>query len=141
MRSARWWHVPPTAPTIRRRCRCQHRLRSHITSAGDGRAVSIACDRGPARTRGSKGNHQLEASRAGFDTDGRQYTITVRARDNAGNAGSASTTVIVLHDQGERVDGASYSATTCALVAPLIAVTGTEASNVANRPPRRTASA
>jgi hypothetical protein len=43
---------------------------------------------------------QLEASRQGSDHDGRLYTINVQANDNAGNLGSASTTVIVAHDQG-----------------------------------------
>jgi hypothetical protein len=41
----------------------------------------------------------LQASRMGKDPDGRQYTITVRAKDNAGNAGSASAVVTVPHDQ------------------------------------------
>jgi hypothetical protein len=41
----------------------------------------------------------LQASRLGKDLDGRQYTITVRATDNAGNAGSASVVVTVPHDQ------------------------------------------
>ncbi|HTC93457.1 MAG TPA: hypothetical protein VK699_08395 [Terriglobales bacterium] len=43
---------------------------------------------------------QLEASRQGDDLDGRLYTITVQGSDNAGNAGSATTTVVVPHDQG-----------------------------------------
>jgi glycosidase len=42
----------------------------------------------------------LQASRLDTDKDGRQYTITVSARDLAGNAGSAATTVTVPHDQG-----------------------------------------
>jgi len=42
----------------------------------------------------------LQASRAGTDKDGRQYTVTVSAKDNAGNVGSASTGVTVPHDQG-----------------------------------------
>ena len=42
----------------------------------------------------------LVASRRGSDADGRHYTVTVRATDNAGNAGSASTVVIVPHDRG-----------------------------------------
>jgi probable HAF family extracellular repeat protein len=41
----------------------------------------------------------LEASRSGKDRDGRHYVITVNATDNAGNRGSASTTVTVVHDQ------------------------------------------
>jgi hypothetical protein len=41
----------------------------------------------------------LQAARAGTDYDGRQYTITVSAKDNAGNLGSASTVVTVPHDQ------------------------------------------
>jgi hypothetical protein len=44
---------------------------------------------------------QLQASRDGNDRDGRQYTITVKAPDNAGNSGSASTGVTVPHDQGQ----------------------------------------
>jgi hypothetical protein len=43
---------------------------------------------------------QLQASRNGSDEEGRQYTITVRAQDKAGNKGSASTVVTVPHDQG-----------------------------------------
>jgi hypothetical protein len=42
----------------------------------------------------------LEARRDGQDMNGRLYTITVNAQDNAGNAGSATTTVIVPHDRG-----------------------------------------
>jgi FG-GAP-like repeat len=41
----------------------------------------------------------LQASRLGTDLGGRQYTVTVRASDNAGNAGSASAVVTVPHDQ------------------------------------------
>jgi hypothetical protein len=44
----------------------------------------------------------LEASRDGDDKDGRRYTITVSAKDNVGNLGSASTVVSVPHDQGHR---------------------------------------
>jgi hypothetical protein len=42
----------------------------------------------------------LQASRRGSDLNGRQYSITVRASDNAGNAGSKSTVVTVPHDRG-----------------------------------------
>ena len=42
----------------------------------------------------------LEASRKGSDQDGRHYTITVSASDNAGNLGTASAVVTVPHDQG-----------------------------------------
>jgi hypothetical protein len=42
----------------------------------------------------------LQASRNGNDQDGRQYIITVSAKDLAGNLGSAATTVTVPHDQG-----------------------------------------
>jgi hypothetical protein len=42
----------------------------------------------------------LEASRKGSDKDGRQYTISVFAKDNAGNPGSSSINVSVPHDQG-----------------------------------------
>jgi uncharacterized repeat protein (TIGR01451 family) len=42
----------------------------------------------------------LEASRHGTDKDGRQYTISVFAKDNAGNPGSSSIIVSVPHDQG-----------------------------------------
>jgi hypothetical protein len=41
----------------------------------------------------------LQASRHGDDRDGRLYVITVSARDNAGNAGSAHVTVVVPHDE------------------------------------------
>jgi subtilisin family serine protease len=55
-------------------------------------------------TLGGNGNYvftiQLQASRDGNDKDGRQYTITVSAQDNAGNKGSAATGVTVPHDQG-----------------------------------------
>jgi len=39
----------------------------------------------------------LQASRNANDKDGRQYVITVRAKDLAGNPGSAATTVTVPH--------------------------------------------
>jgi uncharacterized repeat protein (TIGR01451 family) len=42
----------------------------------------------------------LQASRLGSDKDGRQYTISVFARDNAGNPGSSSIVVSVPHDRG-----------------------------------------
>ena len=42
----------------------------------------------------------LQASRLGTDLDGRRYTITVRASNNAGRTGSQSYVVIVPHDQG-----------------------------------------
>jgi hypothetical protein len=38
----------------------------------------------------------LQASRRGNDRDGRRYTIEVRATDQAGNQGGASTRVTVL---------------------------------------------
>ena len=42
----------------------------------------------------------LQASRLGTDLDGRRYTVTVRAKDNAGNSASKATAVTVPHDQG-----------------------------------------
>ena len=42
----------------------------------------------------------LQASRLGTDSDGRLYTVVVKAQDNAGNQGTSSTTVVVPHDQG-----------------------------------------
>lgn len=55
-----------------------------------------------AVTLGAGGSYSfvvmLQASRLGSDADGRQYTITVSARDNAGNPGAVSTVVTVLHD-------------------------------------------
>ena len=42
----------------------------------------------------------LQASRVESDNDGRLYTITITAQDNAGNQVSHSATVIVPHDQG-----------------------------------------
>jgi hypothetical protein len=41
----------------------------------------------------------LQASRLGADLDGRRYTVTVRAKDNAGNAGSKTSVVTVPHDR------------------------------------------
>ncbi|MBI4690832.1 MAG: hypothetical protein HY754_11310 [Nitrospirae bacterium] len=43
---------------------------------------------------------QLEAWREGEDKDGRVYTITVTAKDNAGNESTATTQVTVPHDMG-----------------------------------------
>jgi len=43
---------------------------------------------------------QLEAWRNGDDMDGRTYTITATATDNLGNVATASTVVLVPHDQG-----------------------------------------
>jgi hypothetical protein len=45
----------------------------------------------------------LRASRNGTDTNGRQYIITVRAFDNTDNEGSAATSVIVPHHQGQSI--------------------------------------
>jgi hypothetical protein len=42
----------------------------------------------------------LQASRLGIDKNGRRYTITVAASDNAGNIGSKTTVVTVPHDHG-----------------------------------------
>jgi hypothetical protein len=42
----------------------------------------------------------LQASRLGTDLDGRLYTVTVGASNNAGKTGSKAGTVIVPHDQG-----------------------------------------
>ncbi len=44
---------------------------------------------------------QLRAERAGPDKNGRIYTITVQATDEAGNAATADVTVFVPHDQGK----------------------------------------
>jgi FG-GAP-like repeat/FG-GAP repeat len=41
----------------------------------------------------------LQESRLSTDLDGRQYTITVRASDNAGNGGSEASVLTVPHDQ------------------------------------------
>src|SRR5687768_12977869 len=46
MRSARWWRVRPAARTTPRRYRYRRPSRSPITSAGDGRAASTACNHG-----------------------------------------------------------------------------------------------
>jgi hypothetical protein len=43
----------------------------------------------------------LQASRKGNDNNGRHFTITVSAKDFAGNTGSASAVVVVPHDQGQ----------------------------------------
>lgn len=45
---------------------------------------------------------QLEARRNGQDRDGRHYTVTVRAKDLAGNAAAANTAVICPHDQSRQ---------------------------------------
>jgi hypothetical protein len=42
----------------------------------------------------------LQATRLGTDLDGRLYTITVSASNNADNTGSQAGAVIVPHDQG-----------------------------------------
>jgi len=42
----------------------------------------------------------LQASRLGADLDGRLYTVTVSASNNAGKTGSQVGTIIVPHDQG-----------------------------------------
>jgi hypothetical protein len=42
----------------------------------------------------------LQASRLRSDLDGRRYTVTLQAKDNAGNVGSKTSTVIVPHNQG-----------------------------------------
>jgi hypothetical protein len=44
---------------------------------------------------------QLEAWRDGADMDGRRYTITAVATDNAGNQSTVTTEVIVPHDMGK----------------------------------------
>jgi hypothetical protein len=43
----------------------------------------------------------LRASRLGTDLDGRRYTVTVRAKDNAGSGGSKTSAVTVPHDRGD----------------------------------------
>jgi hypothetical protein len=42
----------------------------------------------------------LQASRTGTDLDGRLYTVTASASNNAGKTGSQAGTVIVPHDHG-----------------------------------------
>ena len=42
----------------------------------------------------------LQASRLGADLDGRLYTVTVSAANNAGKTGSQAGSVIVPHNQG-----------------------------------------
>jgi hypothetical protein len=42
----------------------------------------------------------LQAARLGTDLDGRLYTISVSASNNAGKTGSQASAVIVPHDQG-----------------------------------------
>ena len=55
-------------------------------------------------TVGTNGSYSfvisLQASRHGDDHDGRLYAIRVSVQDNAGNLGTATTTVVVPHDQG-----------------------------------------
>jgi hypothetical protein len=52
----------------------------------------------------------LQASRAGRDKDGRQYTILVTTTDQAGNAETVSTIVTVPHDRGHRNSASSGAA-------------------------------
>jgi hypothetical protein len=63
--------------------------------------VQPACSMG---TLGAGGSYSFTvlvvASRNGGDKNGRTYTITVSARDYAGNPASAAATVLVPHDQG-----------------------------------------
>jgi hypothetical protein len=87
-----------------------------ITDAGSGVNASTAAytvtdeyrlvqPSGPVTLLDANGSYsfaiQLQASRNGNDRDGRQYTISVSAQDNAGNQGLASAVVIVPHDQGK----------------------------------------
>ena len=48
---------------------------------------------------GADGSISLRATRAGNESQ-RTYTITYKATDGSGNSKTASTTVIVPHDQG-----------------------------------------
>jgi hypothetical protein len=52
---------------------------------------------------GSDGSYsfpvELQASRLGSDLDGRQYQISLQAKDKAGNVGTTSITLVVPHDQ------------------------------------------
>jgi hypothetical protein len=54
-------------------------------------------------TLGPGGNYSfivlLQASRLGHDLDGRRYTVTVQAKDNAGDDGSKTSVVLVPHDR------------------------------------------
>jgi len=60
---------------------------------------SIAVNDGSYRVQVS-----LTASREGSDRDGRTYSITVSAKDKAGNLGSGKTEVHVPHDRGHSVE-------------------------------------
>ena len=85
-----------------------------ITDAGSGvntstTAYAVIDEYGLIQPRGSvtvnaDGSYAftipLQASRKGNDKDGRQYTIIISAQDEVGNIGSATTQVIVPHDQG-----------------------------------------
>ncbi len=85
-----------------------------ITDTGSGvnansAAYSVKDEYGEVQPRGAialgpGGNYSftvlLQASRRGPDVDGRRYTITVRAKDNAGNGASKTSVVTVPHDQG-----------------------------------------
>jgi FG-GAP-like repeat len=57
-----------------------------------------------AMTLGPRGAYSftifLQASRRGSDLDGRRYAVTVRAKDNAGNAASKMSVITVPHDHG-----------------------------------------
>ena len=85
-----------------------------ITDAGSGvdagtAAYAVTDEYGQVQPKGSvtlrpDGRYsftiQLQASRNGNDQNGRKYIITVGAKDNDGNMGSAATGVTVPHDQG-----------------------------------------
>ncbi len=55
-------------------------------------------------------NVQLQASRAGQDRDGRQYTIVVVAQNGAGLNATQRTFVTVPHDQGRSSRGVAWDA-------------------------------
>jgi hypothetical protein len=85
-----------------------------ITDAGSGvnartAAYAVKDEYGKVQPKGTitldpGGNYSfnilLRASRLGADRDGRRYTITIVASDNAGNDGSKMGMVIVPHDRG-----------------------------------------
>ena len=84
-----------------------------ITDAGSGvnaraAAYAVRDEYGKIQPKGTitldpRGNYSfnimLRASRLGIDKDGRRYTLTVFASDNAGNNRSKITVVTVPHDQ------------------------------------------
>ncbi len=103
-------HADKTLATERPTCAVT--LSGTITDTGSGVNASTAefavqdeyGEVQPLIALGPAGNYSftilLRAGRRGNDLDGRHHTITVVAKDNAGNSGSQTSVVTVPHDRG-----------------------------------------